>query len=57
VSRFSPEVTSQDIKKSVEELKLSSLTFTRLKTKFNTYASFHVSVNEEDFTSINNTGV
>jgi hypothetical protein len=44
---FSPEVTFQDIKKSLEEqLKLSSLTFTRLKTKFNAYASFHISVNE-----------
>jgi hypothetical protein len=45
LSRFSPDVTAQDIKSSLEQqLKLSSLTCTRLKTKFNTYASFHVSV-------------
>jgi hypothetical protein len=33
------------------------LTFIRLKTKFNSYASFHMSVNEKDFPPINNTGV
>jgi hypothetical protein len=58
VSRFSPEVTAQDMEKSLQDqLKISSLTCTRLKTKFSTYASFHISVNEEDFPSINNTGV
>jgi hypothetical protein len=34
-----------------------SLTFITLKTKFNSYASFHMSVNEKDFPPINNTGV
>jgi hypothetical protein len=58
VSRFSSEVTAQDIEKSLEDqLQISSLTCTRLKTKFSTYASFHISVNEEDFPSINNTVV
>jgi hypothetical protein len=58
VSRFSPEVTAQDIEKSLEDqLKISSLTCTRLKTKFSTYASFHICVNEEDFPSTNNTRV
>jgi hypothetical protein len=57
VSRFSPEVTAQHIEKSLDQLKISSLTCTRLKTKFSTYVSFHISVNEEDFPSINNTGV
>jgi hypothetical protein len=58
VSRFGPEVTAQDIKNSLEEqLKLTSLSCTRLKTKFNSYASFHISVNEDDFPLINNTGV
>jgi hypothetical protein len=58
VSRFSPDVTAQDIKSSLEEqLELSYLTCTRLKTKFNTYASFHVSAIEKDFPLINNTGV
>jgi hypothetical protein len=55
MSRFSP---AQDITSSLEEqLELSSLTCTRLKTKFNTCASFHVSVSEKDFPLINNTGV
>jgi hypothetical protein len=58
VSRFGPEVTAQDIKNSLEEqLKLTSLSCTRLKTKFNSYASFHISVNEDDFPLINNTSV
>jgi hypothetical protein len=58
VSHFRPEVTAQDIEKSLEDqLKLSSFTCTRLKTKFSTYASFDIFVNEEDFPSINNTGM
>jgi hypothetical protein len=58
VSRFSLEVTAQDIEKSLEnQLKISSLTCTRLKIKFSTYASFHISANEEYFPAINNTGV
>jgi hypothetical protein len=58
VSRFGPEVTAQDIKSLLQDqLKLTSLCCTRLKTKFNSYASFHISVNEEDFPLINNTGV
>jgi hypothetical protein len=57
VSRFSPKLTSQDIKKSLEEpLKLFSFICNKLKTKFNIYASFHISVNKEDFHSTNNTG-
>jgi hypothetical protein len=51
-------VTSTDIEKSLnEQLKLTSLTCTRLKAKFNSYASFHISVVEDDFHLINNTGV
>jgi hypothetical protein len=58
VSRFAPEVKTTDIEKSLlNQLKLLSLTGTRLKTKFQTYASFHVSVTEDDFLSVNNTGV
>jgi hypothetical protein len=58
VSRFSPDVTAQDIKSSLEEqLELSYLTCTILKTKCNTFASFHVSVSENDFPLVNNTGV
>jgi hypothetical protein len=58
VSRFSTDVTSTDIDKSLnEQLKLTSLTCTRLKTKFNSYASFHISVVQDDFHLINNTSV
>ena len=58
VSQFSPEVSSRDIEKSLkEQLKLSLLACTRLKTKFNTYVSFHISVTEDDFPLIYNTGV
>jgi hypothetical protein len=38
-------------------LQLTSLTCTRLRTKYNSYASFHVSVPEDDFQLINNTEV
>jgi hypothetical protein len=58
VSRFSPEVTATDVEKSLQEqLQLTSLVCTRLKTKHDSYASFHVSLPEGDFHLINNTGV
>jgi hypothetical protein len=58
VSLFTREVSSTDIEKSLlDQLKFSSLTRTRLKTKFQMYASFLVSVTEEDYASINNMGV
>jgi hypothetical protein len=57
-SCFAPEVSTTGVEKSLlDQLKLSSLTCTKLKTKFKTYASFHISVTEDDFPSINNTGV
>ena len=56
VSRFSPDVTSTDIENSLkEQLLLKSLVCTRLKTKFSTYVSFHVSVTEEVFPLIKET--
>jgi hypothetical protein len=58
VSRFSPDVTASDVEKSLkDQLQLASLACTGLKTKHNSYASFHVSVAEDDFHLINNTGV
>jgi hypothetical protein len=58
VSRFSPEVAAEDVRKSLEEqLSLKKLACTRLKTKFNSYASFHVSVMEDEFSLINDVGV
>jgi hypothetical protein len=57
-SRFSPEVTAADVEKSLkEQLSLKKSVCNRIKTKCNAYASFHISVNEEDFPLINNTGV
>jgi hypothetical protein len=58
-SRFALEVSTTDIEKSLLDhlVFLSSLTSIRLKTKFQTYASLHVLTTEEDFPSINNTGV
>jgi hypothetical protein len=41
----------------MDHLKLSSLTCNRPKAEFQTYVSFHASVTEQDFPSINNTGV
>jgi hypothetical protein len=58
VSRFSPDVTAFDVEKSLnDQLQLASLACTRLKNKHNLYASLHVSVAEDDFHLINNTGV
>jgi hypothetical protein len=58
VSRFSPEVTSADVEKSMkEQLDLASLKCTKLKTKYCSYSSFHISVSEDDFHLVNNTNV
>jgi hypothetical protein len=58
VSRFSPEVTADDVEKTLKEkLSIQELVCTRHKTKFNTYETFHVSVIEDEFLLISNTGV
>lgn len=58
VSRFSPKVNGKSIEDSLKnQLTLSSLVVTKLKTKYETYSSFHISVEEKDFHLINNTGV
>jgi hypothetical protein len=58
VSSFSPEVTSADVEQSLnDQLKLVSLTCTKLKTKFSSYSSFHIAVSEDDFQLINDTAV
>jgi hypothetical protein len=58
VSRFSPEVTADDVHKSLkEQLSLKMLVCTKLRTKFNSYSSFHISVTEDEFALINNIGV
>jgi hypothetical protein len=49
ISRFSPDVTSVEIENFLkEQLLLKSLVCTRLKSKFSPYASFHISVPQED---------
>jgi hypothetical protein len=52
VSRFSPEVSADDLHKS-----LKKLVCTKLRTKFNSYSSFHISVTEDEFSVINNIDV
>jgi hypothetical protein len=56
--QFSPEVTTVEDERSLrEQSSLKRLVCTTLKTKCNPYASFHVSVNEDDFPFVNNTGL
>jgi hypothetical protein len=58
VTRFSPDVSSADVEQSLkDQLELASLTCTKLKTKFNSYSSFHIAVSQDDFDLINNTGI
>jgi hypothetical protein len=58
VSRFSPEVSSADVEQSLkDQLELASLKCTKLKTKYDSYSSFHISVSEDDFHLINNADV
>jgi hypothetical protein len=56
-SHWNCDATTHDIENYLySSLKMMSLTYIRLKAKFDSYASFHVSVNEKDFPPIN-TGV
>jgi hypothetical protein len=58
VTRFTQDVSSSDVEQSLkEQMELTHLTCTKLKTKFNSYSSFHISVAEDDFDRINNTDV
>ncbi|XP_063242139.1 uncharacterized protein LOC134542114 isoform X3 [Bacillus rossius redtenbacheri] len=55
VTRFDPSVQEQEIVEYISsELNLDHIKVTKMKTKFNSYASFHVQVLEEDFSRINN---
>jgi hypothetical protein len=50
VSRLSPDVSSADVEQSLkDQSELPSLACTKLKTKFNSYSSFHIAVSEDDF--------
>lgn len=55
VCRFPPQVTASDTEVPKEQLKPSSLVCASLKTKFDSSASFNVSVSETDFHLLNNT--
>lgn len=58
VSRFSSKVNATNIEDTLKnQLNLRSLVVTKLKTKFQTYSSFHISVDERDFELINNAEV
>jgi hypothetical protein len=53
-----PLMFQKDITKwLLEQLKLTSLSCTKLKTKYVTSYTFHILINEEDFPLINNTRV
>jgi hypothetical protein len=58
VSRFSLEVMADDVSKTLkEQLSLRRLVCTKLRTKFDSYSSFHISVTEDESSLINNTAV
>jgi hypothetical protein len=57
ISRLGPDVSASDVENYLQaHLNLSSLTCTKLKTKFNSYSSFCVSVTEDDFPLVNDSG-
>lgn len=53
VTRFSPFVTEQDIDEIVKDLEIP-IKCTKLKTKYDSYSSFHVEVNESDYQVLSN---
>lgn len=55
VSRFSPKVNANNIEDSLKHhTNLRLLSVSKLKTKYQTYSSFHISVDERDFEFLNN---
>lgn len=55
VSRLQPGTTERDIINSInEQININSFKCTQLKTKFDSYTSFHIAVEEKDFPVINN---
>lgn len=56
VTRFDPSVTETDITTYIQkEISIDFVKVARLKTKYMSYASFHVAVAEKDFDAIHNT--
>lgn len=55
VTRFGPETTVEDVNSLLEPvLRGKTVSCTKLKTKFPSYSSFHVSVEQDLFETINN---
>ncbi|PSN57845.1 hypothetical protein C0J52_04384 [Blattella germanica] len=52
VTRFGPETNSEDIEDFIKENKNILAKVTKLKTKHNSYASFHVEVRDSDFETL-----
>lgn len=57
VSKLSPSTTSASLNAHLSTLGVLSLSCRRLKTKFDTYASFYISVSEEFFERLNDPAV
>lgn len=56
VSRLLPSTGEQDIIKSIsDQISINPFKCSKLKTKFSSYTSFHVSVEEQDFDAVSNT--
>lgn len=52
VSRFAPDVTESEINQYLRSRNLKPIKVTRLKTKHDSYASFHVEIDEQNFGSV-----
>ncbi|PSN36363.1 hypothetical protein C0J52_22872, partial [Blattella germanica] len=54
VSRFAPEVTVTQISDHLSEMNLKPMQISKLRTKHDTYSSFHVEVEENNFEKLFN---
>lgn len=52
VSRLAPDITVNDITQHLEHQNLKFIKITQLKTKYDTYASFHIEVEEQKFEEV-----
>ena len=53
VTKLSPDTTAADIKKHIASLDLSPISCRRLQTKFQSYSSFYIEVDEETLQRLN----
>ena len=55
ISRLAPDTASDELNIHIKSnLKIINAECTRLKTKFSSYSSFHISIDEPDFLKIMN---